>query len=1039
MTAHSPDVPPVDDDPRSEGYGYGGRIASFRANEFARIDDSGVAYCDHAGAPPHSESLVRESLRMMERTLLGNPHSAHDAGARTRALVDEARDATLTHLNAPVGEYAVVFTSGATGAMRLLAEAFPWSAAGSEFAYTRGNHTSVVGARGCAMAAGAKVSVVDVVAADPESSIRRGESKLLDDDDDERGWRVTRSHEIVPETAGGVHGDRTHARARDEPGAYPSTKGPGPVSHSLFAYSAECNLTGERRPPMVARAFVNGERGTRVGSDEGAKKTRWWTVCDAAKACALAPPDLSADDAPDFVLVSFYKIFGFPAGVGALVARRSALEVLTPRYFGGGVAAGVDACEDFFVRRSGAEGFEDGTLPFTAIAAIPAGFRSLARLAEDPPAHDGDGDWDEKSAPTQDGDSTQNQNRGRRRGSREGAERADAHAFAVAARCVESLLSLKHRDGSPVVVLYGGGWLNTELNTELNTGPSNTGPSNTGPSNAMDTSPGVRVGSPLGVTGQGPTVAFNVLRMDGTHVGYAAVERACAASGVHVRTGCCCNPGACDYFTSLPLAASQADNDDGVLRRGGCGGDAEGGRPGRPRALHAAGKVCGDGVDVDDHNVATGVCRASFGWCSTFGDADALVATIAEHFIFEEERVCSEEERAAASAPVRSTEHASSPAATVASLCVYPLKSAAAFRPPSGSWPLGPNGLLFDREWALASPRGVVLQQRTCPRLVKLAPVIDVDAGVMRVSVLGEPELGRCEVSLSSPECGVSSGGGGSNGVSVRLCGEDAHVFPVGHDDDDDDDKRIDAWFTAAVGAPCSLVRQRAGARRSIARFNAETDDESPTDTPVAPTIGLANSAQILLVSQSSVDHLQGLVDGRRHGRAVEAGGATGGATGGPGPGRDRYDRYDRYDARTNDANESSVAVEFGRFRPNVVVSGDALPPYDEESPAWTSLEIGDAVADGGTTKARLRAVRPCERCSMVGVEQATGARTAEPMLSLSRFRSGSRAAGPGGGHQGVTFGVLFDVDAGEGAGYGVLSVGDVVRAVGCAAAATAA
>ena len=90
MTAHSPDAPPGDDDPRSEGYGYGGRIASFRANEFARIDDSGVAYCDHAGAPPHSESLVRESLRMMERTLLGNPHSAHDAGARTKALVDEA-------------------------------------------------------------------------------------------------------------------------------------------------------------------------------------------------------------------------------------------------------------------------------------------------------------------------------------------------------------------------------------------------------------------------------------------------------------------------------------------------------------------------------------------------------------------------------------------------------------------------------------------------------------------------------------------------------------------------------------------------------------------------------------------------------------------------------------------------------------------------------------------------------------------------------------------------------------------------------------
>jgi len=57
---------------------------------------------------------------------LGNPHSAHDAGATTRSLIDEARDATLTHLNAPIGEYAVVFTSGATGAVRLLAEGFPF-------------------------------------------------------------------------------------------------------------------------------------------------------------------------------------------------------------------------------------------------------------------------------------------------------------------------------------------------------------------------------------------------------------------------------------------------------------------------------------------------------------------------------------------------------------------------------------------------------------------------------------------------------------------------------------------------------------------------------------------------------------------------------------------------------------------------------------------------------------------------------------------------------------------------------------------------
>jgi len=192
---------------RGSMYGYGGRIDSIRANEFGHLDEDGVAYCDHAGAPPHSSALVREALTTLESTLLGNPHSAHDAGATTRSLIDEARDATLTHLNAPIGEYAVVFTSGATGAVRLLAEGFPWSSR-SEFAYTRGNHTSVVGARGCAAAAGAKVSVVDVVASDP---------KLDDENENEHSWRVARTLEIVPESAG-VYGpvndddDRRYAR-----------------------------------------------------------------------------------------------------------------------------------------------------------------------------------------------------------------------------------------------------------------------------------------------------------------------------------------------------------------------------------------------------------------------------------------------------------------------------------------------------------------------------------------------------------------------------------------------------------------------------------------------------------------------------------------------------------------------------------------------------------------------------------------------------------------------------------------------------------
>ena len=58
-----------------------------------------------------------------------------------------------------------------------------------------------------------------------------------------------------------------------------------------------------------------------------------------------------ADSGGNFVqALSYYKIFGYPTGLGALVARRDALARLTPRYFGGGTAAACAADADFFRR-----------------------------------------------------------------------------------------------------------------------------------------------------------------------------------------------------------------------------------------------------------------------------------------------------------------------------------------------------------------------------------------------------------------------------------------------------------------------------------------------------------------------------------------------------------------------------------------------------------------------------------------------------------------------------------------------------------------
>lgn len=34
--------------------------------------------------------------------------------------------------------------------------------------------------------------------------------------------------------------------------------------------------------------------------------------------------------------ISFYKIFGYPTGLGALIARKESLKLFRKRYFGGG-------------------------------------------------------------------------------------------------------------------------------------------------------------------------------------------------------------------------------------------------------------------------------------------------------------------------------------------------------------------------------------------------------------------------------------------------------------------------------------------------------------------------------------------------------------------------------------------------------------------------------------------------------------------------------------------------------------------------------
>jgi molybdenum cofactor sulfurtransferase len=133
----------------------------------------------------------------------------------------------------------------------------------------------------------------------------------------------------------------------------------------LFAYPAQSNFNGRRFPL---------EWVTQLREHPG-----WYSLLDAASYLTTTPLDYSTV-APDFTVLSFYKIFGFP-DLGAIIVRRDAGHILFQRgYFGGGTRAAMTADAYHVARKEIHEALEDGTLPFHSILALDAAINNYARL-----------------------------------------------------------------------------------------------------------------------------------------------------------------------------------------------------------------------------------------------------------------------------------------------------------------------------------------------------------------------------------------------------------------------------------------------------------------------------------------------------------------------------------------------------------------------------------------------------------------------------------------------------------------------------------
>jgi molybdenum cofactor sulfurtransferase len=121
-------------------------LDELRATKYARLDALGQTYLDYTGGGLYASCQLRDHLRLLSEGVFGNPHSSNPTSQAMTELDEQARAFVLSFLSASPDEYTVIFTANASGALRLVGEAYPFARDG-HYLLSADNHNSVNGIR----------------------------------------------------------------------------------------------------------------------------------------------------------------------------------------------------------------------------------------------------------------------------------------------------------------------------------------------------------------------------------------------------------------------------------------------------------------------------------------------------------------------------------------------------------------------------------------------------------------------------------------------------------------------------------------------------------------------------------------------------------------------------------------------------------------------------------------------------------------------------------------------------------------------------
>lgn len=296
-------------------------LDELRRTEYGRLDRGGHVYLDYTGGSLYAESQLRQHLEQLRENVFGNPHSNNPTSQAMTERVEHARAYVLEYFNASPEEYFAVFTPNASGALKHAGESYPFGP-GSRYLLPFDNHNSVNGIREFARARGAAIT-------------------------------------YVPVTRPALKIDRPRLQAA-------LGEAPRGANH-LFAFPAQSNFSGVRHPLELI---------------EEAHATGWDVLLDAAAYVPTNRLDLSRWK-PDLVALSFYKMFGYPTGVGCLLMRKPMFARLRRPWFAGGTIQIASVQGDAYYRARDQAAYEDGTVDYLSLPAVEIGLRHLASIGID--------------------------------------------------------------------------------------------------------------------------------------------------------------------------------------------------------------------------------------------------------------------------------------------------------------------------------------------------------------------------------------------------------------------------------------------------------------------------------------------------------------------------------------------------------------------------------------------------------------------------------------------------------------------------------